>query len=130
MTLVLTSLAPVGVVMAADTMVTERAFDTHGEIQRRYLRGVTKLRQIPKLKAGISYWGKREIGDYKTDIWIKGSASSGQDPPLRRSLKRIQDFLTKRVPEMTAEVTPVLTFFPPTPEIYPLIGTIMQAMIG
>ena len=43
---------------------------------------------------------------------------------------QIQDFFTTHVPEMTTKVTPVLTSFPPTLEIYPLIGTIMQAMRG
>ena len=41
--------------------------------------------------------------------------------------KQIKDFLTTSVPEMTTDVTPVLQFFPPSPDIYPLIVNIIDS---
>ena len=60
---------------------------------------------------------------YDTGAWCVYTAGQGGETQIR-------NFLTTHVPDMTTNVTPVLTFFPPTPEIYPLIGQIMQAMSG
>jgi hypothetical protein len=60
---------------------------------------------------------------HDTGAWSVHTASE-------RGATQIQDVFTKHVPEMTTTVTPVLTSFPPTLEIYPLIGTIMHATRG
>ena len=41
--------------------------------------------------------------------------------------KQIKTFLNTAVPEMTTDVTPVLQFFPPSPDIYPLIANLIAA---
>lgn len=41
---------------------------------------------------------------------------------------KVQAFLTAAAPEATTKVTPVLQFFPPSPDIYPLIAKIMDAV--
>ena len=38
-----------------------------------------------------------------------------------KSAELVKDFLTKRVPEMETEVTPVLQFFPPNPDLYGIL---------
>jgi hypothetical protein len=40
------------------------------------------------------------------------------------SAKLVKDFLTKMVPEMNTEVTPVLHFFPPNPDLYAMLHTL------
>ena len=40
---------------------------------------------------------------------------------------KIKAFLTKNVPKMKTDVTPVLQFFPPSQDIYPLIHQIVEA---
>jgi hypothetical protein len=40
------------------------------------------------------------------------------------SAELVKDFLTKMVPEMKTEVTPVLNFFPPHPDLYAMLHTL------
>ncbi len=41
--------------------------------------------------------------------------------------KQIEDFLTKNVPNMKSEVTPVLQFFPPSQDLYAVLYKIIES---
>ena len=59
---------------------------------------------------------------HNTGGWCVYSAE-----PMNAGVK-IQAFLTAAVPEAKTKVTPVLQFFPPSPDIYPLISNIIDAV--
>lgn len=71
MTLILTELSRYGIAMAADSALT---VPTLLPVERQYINrvyfGATKLRPIPKLKAGISFWGQGQIRGVDTDVWL------------------------------------------------------------
>ena len=58
MTLILTEISPWGILMAADSAVTQQIDIDGRPRQQRVLIGVNKLQVIPKLKAGIAVWGQ------------------------------------------------------------------------
>ena len=61
MTLILTELSPFGIAMAADTALTQDVRKPDGTIGDKVYYGAHKLFTVPKLKAGIAYWGWGEI---------------------------------------------------------------------
>jgi len=58
---------------------------------------------------------------YDAGAWCVYSSEASE------AAKKIKAFLTEKVPEMTTEVTPVLQFFPPSADIYPLIHKVIEA---
>ncbi len=66
MTLVLTELSNFGIAMAADTALTVRC----SSAEERVYYGAKKLLNIPKLNAGISWWGEASVNKIDTDIWL------------------------------------------------------------
>jgi len=81
MTLVLTWLFPFGICMGADSAISYNSFITEpsGRKRRRVLTGGMKILQIPKIKAGISYWGEGNIGSDTTDVWLSNFIFSNRD---------------------------------------------------
>ena len=75
MTLILTEISRIGIAMAADSAVLQRTPRPDGTVAENVLSGVVKLRQIPKLNAGISIWGRGEINycgvRYATSDWLE-----------------------------------------------------------
>jgi hypothetical protein len=71
MTLLLTEISRYGIAMAADSALS---VPTLLPVERQYIYrvyfGATKLRPIPKLQAGISWWGEGKIGGVDTDVWL------------------------------------------------------------
>ena len=73
MTLILTWLFPFGIVMGADSALTytdSYVTDSSGRRRPRILTGVRKVFEIPKIHAGISFWGEADIGKQTTDEWL------------------------------------------------------------
>ena len=69
MTLVLTELSNAGIVMAADSAITKTQ---NGKIIEIDTESWQKLLPIPKIKAGISYWGIiGAITKKQFDHWLK-----------------------------------------------------------
>jgi hypothetical protein len=58
---------------------------------------------------------------YDTGAWCVYTSE------LSNAEKKIEDFLKKSVPKMKTEVKPVLQFFPPSQDIYPLVHQIIEA---
>lgn len=105
MTLILTWLFPFGIFMGADSAISYDSYITEpsGRKRRRILTGGIKTLWIPKIKAGISYWGEGNIDDVTTDVWLSDFVFSHQDQYNNISDFAIllQDELRKLVPEMT-----------------------------
>lgn len=59
-----------GIVMAADTALTVQSLSADKRYIERVYHGAIKLLKIPKLNAGISWWGKAKINEIDTDIWL------------------------------------------------------------
>lgn len=81
MTLILTGLFPFGIVMGADSAYTQKVTDNLGRTRLRILTGLRKVYEIPKIKAGISCWGKGiiENGTCITDVWLSDFIKSRED---------------------------------------------------
>jgi hypothetical protein len=72
MTLILTWLFPFGIFMGADSAISYNTYITEpdGRRRKRILNSGTKILRIPKINAGISYWGIGYVGDETTDVWL------------------------------------------------------------
>jgi len=57
MTLILTELTSLGIAMAADSAITKDIRKPDGTIGEKVYYGAKKLFIVPKLRAGIAYWG-------------------------------------------------------------------------
>lgn len=81
MTLILTWLFPFGICMGSDSAVSYNSYVTEpsGRKRMRILTGGTKTLWIPKIKAGISYWGEGNIGSATTDVWLSDFIFSHRD---------------------------------------------------
>lgn len=73
MTLVVTRFAKCGLVMVADSAVT------CGKGQDAVIQKTTKLYQIEQLKAGISVWGKGNLGSTDTSDWVKNFIDDNEE---------------------------------------------------
>jgi len=54
MTLILTQLSQAGIAMAADSAIS---FLVNGKLATKEQQNWNKLLRVPRIKAGISYWG-------------------------------------------------------------------------
>ena len=75
MTLIITELHSFGyergIAMAADTALTQTSKSVDGLIEDRAFFGLTKLLPVPKLRAGISYWGWTKMPPTSTGgVWM------------------------------------------------------------
>jgi len=71
MTLLLTEISRYGIAMTADSALTvPTLLPRERQYMNRVYFGVTKLRPIPKLQAGISFWGEGRIRGVDTDVWL------------------------------------------------------------
>ncbi len=71
MTLIITELSADGIAMAADTAITLFFNPPSRRRYPRVLRGAVKLLPVPRLNAGISYWGFGQLGGMPTDDWLR-----------------------------------------------------------
>jgi len=105
MTLVLTWLFPVGICMGADSAISYNSHLTEpsGRKKRRILTGGIKIFQIPKIKAGISYWGEGNIGSDTTDVWLSDFIYTHRDDynNIHDFAMLLQNELRELVPELT-----------------------------
>jgi hypothetical protein len=69
----------------------------------RILTGGTKTLWIPKIKAGISYWGEANIDNTTTDVWLSDFVYSHRDHynNIGDFATLLQNELRKFVPEIT-----------------------------
>jgi len=104
MTLILTWLFPFGICMGSDSAVSYNSYVTEpsGRKRMRILTGGTKTLWIPKIKAGISYWGEGNMGSATTDVWLSDFIFSHRDQYSNISdfATLLQDELRKLVPEI------------------------------
>lgn len=104
MTLILTWLFPFGIVLGADSALTQSVSDTLGRRRRRILTGVRKVYSIPKIHAGVSCWGTGTIGNYTTDVWLSDFIASHENQynTIHDFAILLQDELRNLVPEISA----------------------------
>lgn len=79
MTLIISEITSLGIVMVADTAVTESVKLPSGKELVRVLNGFKKLQKIPYLSAGISMWGNGYVGSMPTDMWLSDFIESRTD---------------------------------------------------
>jgi hypothetical protein len=79
MTLILTELSHFGIAMATDSSLTQTLLKPDGTAGDKDYYGARKLFVVPKLNAGISYWGWGDIPEhgaswegrkYRTELWL------------------------------------------------------------
>ncbi|HER54302.1 MAG TPA: hypothetical protein ENO13_00165 [Candidatus Bathyarchaeota archaeon] len=103
MTLIITELSSYGISMVADSAITmDIIMPITRVIGHRVYFGATKLRPIPKLEAGISFWGEGQIGDIDTDVWILNFIQRNEEnyESLEDFASLLQDELREYVPEI------------------------------
>jgi hypothetical protein len=82
MTLILTELSNAGIAMAADSAISMLI---NGKIVTKDQRHWTKLLRVPRIKAGISYWGSIGlIHKGRFDEWLEQKIQNGSYRPDRR----------------------------------------------
>lgn len=81
MTLILTWVFPFGIFMGADSAISYNTYltETDGRRSKRILYGGTKIIRVPKINAGISYWGIGCVGNETTDVWLSNFIFSHRD---------------------------------------------------
>ena len=119
MTLILTELSSFGIAMAADSALTEELRKPDGTIGDKVYYGAQKLFTVPKLRAGIAYWGWGNIPQpgagwlnpqklERTELWI--SHFLGENKERYRSIpelaKLLENELRKRIPEVDTKMFP------------------------
>jgi len=90
--------------MGTDSAVTRTITTPSGKATRRILTGYRKVYEIPKIKAGISFWGKGKIGNFPLDVWIPDFIQSHEDEydNIHDFSFLLQDTLRDLIPELTA----------------------------
>lgn len=98
-TLIITELSEYGIAMAADTAVTLFFSPTGKRRYAKVYRGAVKLVPVPKLNAGVSYWGLAQVGGVHTDDWLKNlfRRNRGQYASLKDLATLLQAELRKVV---------------------------------
>ena len=89
--------------MGADSALTHRGeyiTDRFGMRRPRISTG-DKVFQIPKIHAGISYWGEATIGGQTTDQWISAFVQSAQYSTIDDFAVLLQNELRNLVPALT-----------------------------
>jgi hypothetical protein len=91
--------------MGADSAISYNSYITEpsGRKRKRILTGGTKTLWIPKINAGISYWGEGNIGDVTTDVWLSDFIFSHEDQydSISDFAILLQDELRPFVPEIS-----------------------------
>jgi len=112
MTLILTELSHFGIAMAADTALTSDVRKPNGTIGDRVYYGAHKLFTVPKLRAGIAYWGWGEIpqpgagwsdkNSVLTELWLPFflEKNQGHYNSISELAQLLENELRKRIPEI------------------------------
>jgi len=95
MTLILTQLTPYGIAMAADTALSVE-YDYSGETLKWVYTGARKLQEIPRLDAGISWWGEGLIDDVFTDLWLEHFIRHSSAESLEQFALSLRDEIRSR----------------------------------
>jgi hypothetical protein len=75
MTLVLTEVSRIGIAMAADSAITKIQGKKILEVDHQ---GWKKLLRVPKINAGISYWGMiGAVTNQQFDVWLQDKITNG-----------------------------------------------------
>jgi hypothetical protein len=117
MTLILTEISTLGIVMAADSAVTQEVITLNGEHEYKVLTGVKKLQIIDKLNAGIAVWGEGTISldprrpresAIDTDLWLRDfiRVRRADYNTIDEFATLLQDELRNYIPEIDATVRP------------------------
>jgi len=119
MTLILTELSKLGIAMAADSALTEELRKPDGTIGDKVYYGAKKLFSVPKLRAGISYWGWGDI-PYpdagwleknkleRTELWLPHFLETNKDNynSISELAKLLEYELRKRIPAIDVKEFP------------------------
>ena len=72
MTLIITELSRLGIIMVGETAQTVTSIAPNHTVQDRSFFGLVKVIPVPKLQAGLSYWGWAKIppDDEEHGIWL------------------------------------------------------------
>lgn len=78
MTLIITALSDLGIVMVGDTSITEDCLNANRTIGERAFSGLIKVVQVPKLAAGLAYWGwtkmppdqQSQNAEHQNGVWL------------------------------------------------------------
>ena len=97
---------PFGIVMGADSAITFRnryVIDNSGRRRPLILLGGTKIFPIPKIHAGISFWGNANIGNSTTFEWLSNFIYSRENEynNIHDFAILLQNELRNVVPELT-----------------------------
>jgi len=119
MTLILTELSKFGIAMAADSALTVPLRKPDGTIGDKVYYGAKKLFTIPKLKAGISYWGWGDIpypgADWfdknkleRTELWLPHFLERSKERynSISDLAQLLEEELRKRIPEIDVKKYP------------------------
>lgn len=91
--------------MGADSAISYNSSITEpsGRKKKRILTGGIKILQIPKIKAGISYWGEGNIGSDTTDVWLSDFIFTNESKygNIHDFATLLQTELRKKVPKLT-----------------------------
>ena len=88
MTLILTELSQAGIAMAADSAISY--YEPNGNIKHVDHKGWKKLLWVPRIRAGVSYWGfVGKVVSQRFDEWLEDRIASQN----YRDLRNFADFL-------------------------------------
>ena len=122
MTLILTELSSLGIAMAADSAMTIDVRKPDGTIGDKVYYGAQKLFIVPKLRAGIAYWGcwvylPQPDSDWNSDkesqdlmeLWLPQFLQSNKDQynSIAELAQLLETELRRRVPKINVEDYPL-----------------------
>ena len=119
MTLILTELSYFGVAMAADSALTQELRKPDGTLGDKVYYGAKKLFTVPKLMAGIAYWGWGDIPQpgagwsnpqklERTELWLPHFLEKNKERynSISALAQLLENELRKRIPEIDAQMEP------------------------
>jgi len=118
MTLIVTELSYLGIAMAADSALTQEIRKPNGTIGDKVYYGAKKLFTVPKLRAGIAYWGWGDVpqpgagwlnqGRLPTELWLPHFLEEKKEcfDSISTLAQLLEDDLRKRIPEIDPESQP------------------------
>jgi hypothetical protein len=93
MTLIVTEITQVGIVMITDSAITKMQNNKIVDIDNQ---GWQKLLKVPKIKAGIAYWGMiGAITSQRFDSWLQNKIDKGGYTDLNSFANCLVDELNK-----------------------------------
>jgi hypothetical protein len=110
MTLIITEINEFGIVMVADSALTQTVVVRPGVTRRRILQGVQKLQVVPNLCAGISMWGRATTkGNMPVDVWLKEFINENERKGIN-SLEIFANDLAQELQQIVGDVSDPMGF--------------------